>query len=226
MNLELIQKTVTPFRATYSARVNGEEHRVAVRVTWTTNAYRRTRVIMEFVEYPMINQEFRLDGWDFKEDITLRRVLPKSYVTLWQFVLRNRERVAAEYKAGEDDRQAKALGLPPRRKWKEREAGPPRFLGAPCRSDGAYVTTGKSIVAALKGVKGVVSIGDVIVAATLLRQYARIYYQDVLIIHPQDGAIAIVTAEPPKNRATFVHGAGDKYRGMNGCNVHLNLGVA
>jgi len=131
-----------------------------------------------------------------------------------------------------EEKRAQAIvakvGLP-RYKWFERvpEETPRHVPNSLARPDGLFIAEGRDIVAALKRAqgqnKGAVRIGEVIVGVTGLRKYARTVARDTLLIEVQRNHIVVVHSEG-RGCSTIVHGAWDRYHGLNGHTCELTFG--
>lgn len=107
------------------------------------------------------------------------------------------------------------------------ETREPVFLVCKYQSSGEFVFRGKDLLSALHGAgRGVALIGNTIVNLKLLREVARLFKDEWLVLEPRAGGERLVIKsmhEQPRSKLSFKNGAGDKKLGHQGYDVEVHF---
>jgi hypothetical protein len=127
-----------------------------------------------------------------------------------------------ELRQAEREHQISPAGLPPRYKWEKRKSEVRTIQGK--GSDDDIHIIAKSLSKTLRGLRtkdGVRLLG-VVIGAYPLREIARIFKDEHIHLFRSDDRL-VVESWDRKLRLQFNHGAGDRYRGLNGYNAKIEV---
>lgn len=107
------------------------------------------------------------------------------------------------------------------------ESREPLLLACRYRSDGGFVFQGKDLLKTLHGAgKGTAVIGNTAISLKLLREVARLFKDESLVLYPRAGGERLVFENidsRPHSKLSFKNGAGDKSQGFYGYDVEVRF---